>query len=254
MSARDKEKYYWWKKNKNYYSNHKLKALEKEKNGYAYSILLEKIKCESTPYDGLLRFSEARAFTTEELAGVVDMPFKIVEKGLEKLKEKELIEIMDDGTIRVLEFDNCVGFETEAARRKREWRNGTNEGQKGDNVPKMSGQMSPRVKSQELRIDDDEIQKCARTLLKAGVKPEIIDEANDIISETKSPTKLFARIALAVEAKEPNIRETLQIMKRQNCTSEEMYSKISKALRDGSIGNKEGYIATIFRNEKEMRS
>lgn len=147
MSSKDKEKFFWWKKDKNYYGDHRLKALEKERNGYAFSILLEKLKCESTPYLGTLKYSENRAFSLPELAAVVDMPIKLVQAGLDALQEKELINVLEDGTIEILGFINCVGFETGAAKRKREYRDGTNKGQTADNVPGMS----PRVKSQDIR-------------------------------------------------------------------------------------------------------
>ena len=129
MSARDREKFYWWKKDKNYYSDHRIKSLKEEKNGYAYLTLLDQIKCESTPYNGILRFSESRAFTIEELSATVGMPIKLVKAGLEALKQKELIDILEDGTIKVLEFENCVGHETGAAKRMRANRTVKNEEQ-----------------------------------------------------------------------------------------------------------------------------
>ncbi len=155
MSSKDKEKFYWWKKDKNYYGDHRLKALEKERNGYAFSILLEKLKCESTPYLGTLKYSENRAFSLSELAAVVDMPTKLVKAGLDALQEKELINVLEDGTIEILEFINCVGFETGAAKRMKEARNyeqkrnktRTNEEQNGN----ISGTFVPRYKSQDIR-------------------------------------------------------------------------------------------------------
>lgn len=126
MSSRDKEKFYWWKKDKNYYSNHKIRALERKKNGYAYSVLLDKIKCESTPYGGILKFSETRAFSIEELSAVVDMPIKMVKAGLEALEELELIKKYEDGSIEIIDFMKCVGSETGQTVRKREKKEGGN--------------------------------------------------------------------------------------------------------------------------------
>ena len=158
MSARDNEKYFWWKKDKNYYSNHKLKALHKMKNGYAYSILLEIMKCESTPYGGILKFSDTRAYTVEELSAVADMSVKMVKNGLETLKELELITIDDSGVITINEFSNCTGYETHGSRRKKEFRNQQQNdeegGQNADNLGTKEGQMSleSRDKSKEIRI------------------------------------------------------------------------------------------------------
>lgn len=153
MAARDNEKMWWFRKDKNYYNNHKLKALHKRKNGYAYSILLEHIKCESTPYKGILKFSETRAYTIEELAAVADMSVKMVKNGLEALKELELISIDVSGVITVNEFADKTGSLTEGAKRKREYREQKNEGQIGDKLGTNWGQTSleSRVKSKDIK-------------------------------------------------------------------------------------------------------
>jgi len=259
MSSRDKEKYYWWKKDKNYYSDHRIKSLKKEKNGYVYLTLLDQIKCESTPYNGTLRYSKARAFTDEELSATLDIPVKMVKAGLEVLKEKELIKTLGDGTIKVLEFENCVGFETGAAKRMKGYRERTKQERNGNETGTKREQTCPesRVKSQDIRdIDDDEIIKCARTWKMAGGTDEIIQKATEYLRATKSPSSMFYAVVMAIESGQNWVYEALDKMSQNECTDEETFQKVIETLGNDKIHDKEAYIATIFKNQKakEMRS
>lgn len=226
MSVRDKEKFYWWKKDKNYYSNHKIKALEKKKNGYAYSVLLDKIKCESTPYEGILRFSETRAFTIEELSAVVDMPVKLVKSGLEALEELELIRTLECGAIEIIGFTKCVGSETGASIRKREYRNGTSVGQVGDNVPQdlENCPLESRDKSKEIR---DKI-----LYLLSSSKLKFIELGLDKEYFAVEPMMIKAAIISECVPSQSRLEEIM-----------------SDVVFKDDVFNKQGYLINCFKNE-----
>ena len=227
MSARDNEKYFWWKKDKNYYSNHKLKALHRMKNGDTFLYLLENIKCESTPYEGILKFSETRAYTIEELAAVADMSVKMVKNGLQALKDLELITIDDSGIIIVNDFDNCIGSETGQTKRKREAKESGNcEVNFTTDLPKneVKNTLDIRVKSKDIR--DKIIYLLSSSKLKyreLGFDKEF-DEAESMMIKA-------AIISERIPSKE-RIEEIL-----------------GEVVFKNDLFNKQGYLINCFKNE-----
>ena len=233
MSARDKEKYYWWKKDKNYYSQHKIKALEKRKNGYAYSVLLDKIKCESTPYKGILRFSETRSFTIEELSAVVDMPIKLVKSGFEALEELELIKKHDDGAIEIMDFCKCVGSETGQTVRKRKATEGGNS---------------------EVNFTAPLPQNDQKNTLESRVRDKNIE--NRIIYLLSSSSSIFSSIGLYkdYEPVEKMMIKAAQITNKIP-TQGRLEDLMKKIIFDGNgIGDKQSYLIECFKNEKDYEN
>lgn len=235
MSARDKEKFYWWKKDKNYYSQHKIKALEKRKNGYAYSVLLDKIKCESTPYKGILKFSESRAFTIEELSAVVDMPIKLVKSGLEALEELELIKKHDDGAIEIIDFCKCVGSETGQTVRKRKATEGGNS---------------------EVNFTAPLPQNDQKNTLESRVRDKNIDIKNKIIYLISSSSITYSSMKLDKE-----YEDTLMMMTKaaqvtnKLPTKERLEDLMKEIIFDGEeIYNKQGYLIECFKNEEDYEN
>lgn len=228
MSARDKEKFYWWKKDKNYYSAHKIKALERRKNGYAYSVLLDKIKCESTPYKGILKFSESRAFTIEELSAVVDMPVKLVKSGLEALEELELIKKHEDGVIEIIDFCKCVGSETGQTVRKRKATEG------GNSEVNFTAPLPQIDQKNTLESRDKSIE-------------------NRIIYLLLSSSSIFSSIGLDKDYKrvEKMMIKAAQITNKIP-TQGRLEDLMKKIIFDGkTIGDKQSYLIECFKNEKD---
>lgn len=227
MSSKDKEKFFWWKKDKNYYSDHRLKALEKERNGYAFSVLLEKLKCESTPHLGTLKYSENRAFSLPELAAVVDMPIKLVQAGLDALQQKELIHVLEDGTIQILEFSNCIGSETYQTKRKNEVKITKSCGKDEVNFTLESRYQSKDIRDKSI----DSIFIISSSVLdkyiSLGVSKEELDNIKNIISK-------------AVQVTNVNV-------------DEEIIEKIFYELwTNTSIKNPERYVIKWLKNLKEQ--
>lgn len=223
MASRDSEKYYWWKKNKNYYNDHRIKALHKKKNGYAYSVLLDKMKCESTPYKGVLKFSKTRTFTIEELSAVTDMPEKLIKDGLKAMVELELIKQEEDGTIIILDFEECTGYETGASKRMKEKReqmrniSGTNEEQMF---------LESRDKSIEIR---DKILNSSSYKGYIALVPDREKEANDVVMMMMKAYQVT------------NILPSDQFLS-------DMF--IYLLTTNESIGNVQGYLINSFKRER----
>lgn len=148
MSANDAKRYYWWKKDTNFYDDHRIVALLETKNGIRDVYVYDRLCSESTKHNGIVRFSEKRAYSTSEVAAIVRLKTKQVEESLKSLVNNELIEVGDDGTIYIPDMPNRIGSETGAAERKRQYR-----GQLRDNVPKRLEIIDNREENKEKIID-----------------------------------------------------------------------------------------------------
>lgn len=217
MADRDKQKYYWLKLDKDFFNEYKIRSLMSMKKGDVYVVILLQLMNESLNYDGVLRYSKNRAYTVPELASVLGRTAKLLEETIGVLKEKELIEVKEDGTIIL---DVNVGYETGSARRKRAYRNG----QSWDNVPEMS-QSDPLHCPLENRVienrteEDIQIREITERMLEMGYSPKLIEKARKILYRDGYPH------------------------------TAEFYQKILNVLTDGEIFNKEGYIYQIVRNK-----
>lgn len=236
MAAKDKEKYFWWKKDKNFYSNHKIRALEKQKNGYAYLIMFEKIMCESTPYNGFLNFSETRAYTLEELSAVVDMPLKTVKSGLEAMKDLELINIHENGTIEIIGFSKLIGCESGQTKRKKEAKENAECGNDVVNFTPTLPQEAV-IFTQESRVKSKDIRNIYYYLSSS------YDNYIQLLPEKKEKAeKVLMMMEKAYEI--TNILPSKQ-------TLYEMFIYIMD--QDGHIMNEQGYLIDCFRRDGKTK-
>ena len=156
-------RYYWLKLKRDFFKRHDVAILEAFPNGKEVLLLYIKLLCESVDHDGRLRFSDEIPYTAPMLAAVTRTNPEIVESAMEIFRELGLLEVLEDGTIYMTKITDMVGSETADAKKKREQRErnkdkeGTNEGQCPENVPKMSD----RDKSIEIRdksVDSNKAQ------------------------------------------------------------------------------------------------
>lgn len=220
MADRDKQKYYWLKLDKDFFNEYKIRSLMSKKNGDTYVTILLQLKNECLNYDGILRYSEKRAYTTQELAYVINRPVKVLEEALTVLEDMELIQVEKDGTI-IMDVD--VGSETYQTKRKREGNSVVNT---TNDLPKIYREMSVkstldiRDKSIENRTEEDiKIKEATQRMLEMGYSEEMCDKALRIFYTDGYP-------------------HTYQF-----------YQEILNTLTDDNIYNKEGYIYQIARNE-----
>lgn len=222
---RDKQKYYWQKLDKDFFNEYKIRSLMALKKGDTYICILLQLKNECLNYDGVLRYSQTRAYTTAELACVIGRSPALLKEALKVLEEAELITIQEDGTIIMNDLD--VGYETGKARRMRDYRNA----QMGENVANENAtenaqkllQMGTDIRDKRLenRIEEDlKIKEAIGRALEMGFSPKIIDDALTIFEKEDYPK------------------------------TADFYQKILNILTDSTIYNKDGYIYQSAMNER----
>ena len=153
------KKFYWLKLKKDFFKRHDIHILSGMENGNEIVLFYIKLMLESIDHEGTLRFSDSKPYTNGMLARITDTSPDIVEQAMDILVDFGLVEVAEDKTIILPKVTGMVGFETDWARKKREYRETlgqtedterTSEGQSEDNVRTMSSTertMSDKSKS-----------------------------------------------------------------------------------------------------------
>ena len=155
----DNKKYYYLKLKEDFFDSPEIKVLESMPNGYKYSNLLLKLYLKALKFDGALRLNEYIPYNVEMISAVVGMDIDTVRVAFDLFKKLKLVEILNDGTIYMLEIQNFIGKSTTEADRKRNYRKRIEEEKtKLIENGQMSGQMSlkcPDKTPPEKEIDID---------------------------------------------------------------------------------------------------
>jgi len=220
MASRDAQRYYWLKLDKDFFNEYKIRSLMSMKKGDTYITILLQLMNECLNYDGVLRYSKNRAYTTTELASVINRQPKQLEEALKVLQDMELIEVNEDGTIRM---EVNVGSETYQTKRKRD---GNNEVKSTNDLPQnyqkksVISTLDNRDKSIEIRKEEDLIKEKTARMLEMGYSSSLVDKA-------------------------------LTMLYKDGCPhTAQFYQTILNTLTDESIYNKEGYIYECIQNER----
>ncbi len=118
----DNKKYYYLKLKENFFDSSEIRVLEAMPNGYKYSNLLLKLYLKSLKFNGKLILNEYIPYNAEMIAAVVSMDIDTVKVAFDLFKQLKLIEVLDDGTIYMLEIQNFIGASSSEADRKRLYR------------------------------------------------------------------------------------------------------------------------------------
>ncbi len=169
-------KYYWLRLKEDFFTRHDILYLEDRPNGAKIVLFYLKLMTESIDHEGRLRFSDNRPYTREMLATITRTDIAIVEEAMDLLYELELLECDEDKTLILPKVPDLIGFETEWAKKKRDYRDKITEEKKGqdedtkgqdeDKARTMSSQSPPKVR-QEIE-KEKEIEK--ELYLKENVK------------------------------------------------------------------------------------
>lgn len=155
------KKYYWLKLKRDFFKRHDIHILNGMEYGREIVLFYIKLMLESIDHEGELRFSEKLPYSNSMLANLTDTPEQIVETSMEILQDFKLIEIDENGTIILPKVMDMIGFETDWAKKKREFRDNqrTKQGQSEDNVLEMSStERTMSDKSLEFRDKSIEIR------------------------------------------------------------------------------------------------
>ena len=145
------KKYFWLRLKRDFFKRHDIRILESMPNGKEIVLFYLKLLTESIDHEGKLRFSETVPYTPKMLSVITNTDEEIVEDAISALKQLELMSVLDDGTYLINETQDMIGFETEWAKKKREYRDKI-ESEKGQTEDK------PRTKKDNVR-QEKEIEK-----------------------------------------------------------------------------------------------
>lgn len=159
MAARDKERYYWLKLDRDFFKRHDIRVLESMQNGKDYELFYLKLICESIDHEGALRFSDAIPYNEPMLAAVTNTNVDTVKAALNALGALHMIEIFDDGTLYIREVEKRLGSETYAAKRKRDYRE---DALTGDIVPRLSPDCPQDIEIETEKDTDTETEHIKR--------------------------------------------------------------------------------------------
>ena len=160
-------KYYWLKLKRDFFKRHDIHILNGMEYGREVVLFYIKLMLESIDHEGELRFSERLPYSNSMLANLTDTPESIVDTSMEVLQDFKLIEIDENGTIILPKVMEMIGFETDWAKKKREYRTSkgqpednerTDRGQSEDNVLPMSDK-SIEIRDKRLEIRDKSIER-----------------------------------------------------------------------------------------------
>ena len=160
----DNKKYYYLKLKDNFYDSEQMIILQNMQDGYLYSDILMKLYLRSLKTNGKLMFNNLIPYTPSVLAQVVRHQVGTVEKALKIFQQLGLIEILENGTIYLLDIQNFIGKSSSEADRQRKYYNKIKE---ENSACKISCKNStPEIEiEKEIEIERDiEINNSGRTI------------------------------------------------------------------------------------------
>lgn len=123
----ENQKYYYLKLKDDFFDNDELKILESMENGYLYSNILLKLYLKALKNDGKLVFNEYIPYDIKMLAVITGHNKDIVEKAIRIFKDMHLIDILDNGTIYMLDMQKMIGSISSEGIRKAQYREKINQ-------------------------------------------------------------------------------------------------------------------------------
>ena len=118
----DCKKYYYLKLKENFFESDDIRILESMDNGYKYSNILLKLYLKALKHNGALRLNEYIPYNAEMIATLTGHNIDTVRVALKIFRDLRLIEVLENGTIYMLDIQNFVGQSSSEADRKRLYR------------------------------------------------------------------------------------------------------------------------------------
>lgn len=166
------KKFFWLKLKRDFFKRHDIMVVEGMPNGKDYILFYLKLLCESVDHEGNLRFSTEIPYNEQMLSRITDTNVDIVRTAIKIFCDLGMMEILDDGTFFMRETQKMLGFETEWAKKQRDYR--ARKRQEKDNVLSLSD------KSKSLEIEKEN-NKSINTLVEKNstLHEEIISYLNE---------------------------------------------------------------------------
>lgn len=181
----DSKKYYYLKLKESFFDSDEMKVLEAMPDGHKYSNILLKLYLKSLKNEGKLMLNDHIPYNTAMLATITNHSVGDVERALNILESLSLIEVLDNGSIYMLDIQTLIGKSSSEGDRKKAYRMRI-EAEKTDTkaLGQLSGQMSD-IRTPELEIEKElelEIEKERDIVPQSETVPPyktIIDYLND---------------------------------------------------------------------------
>lgn len=131
----ENKKYFYMRLKENFYDSDAMIAIESMPDGYKMSNLLMKMYCRSLKWEGRLAVSERIPYSPEMLATATRIDVETVKNALEVFRDLGLIEVLDSGTIYMLDIQAYIGKSSTEADRIRQYRGRIEEEKKAADRP-----------------------------------------------------------------------------------------------------------------------
>lgn len=203
--AKSDKKYYWLRLQKDFFKRHDIRIVESMPNGKDYILFYLKVICESANHGGNLRFSETIPYSEEMLATITNTNVDVVRNAIKIFQELNMIEVLDNGTYFMHEVQNMVGYETEWAIKKREYRKKVNAqnvlqsennaikalkgGQYEDNVLNVRTNKGQCPKKEDIVRQEKEIEIEIEKEIEIDINNNIYNAQSDKITHEPTPTE-----------------------------------------------------------------
>ena len=109
MRVGESKKYFWLKLKRDFFKRHDIQIIEAMPNGKDYILFYLKLLCESVDHEGSLRFSEQIPYNDQMLATITNTNIDIVRTAIKVFSDLGMMELLDDGTLFMLETQKMVG-------------------------------------------------------------------------------------------------------------------------------------------------
>ena len=159
----DNKKYYYLKLKESFFDSPEIKVLEAMQNGYKYSNLLLKLYLKSLRFEGMVRLNEYIPYSIDMISAITGIDSDTVRVAFDIFKKLKLIEILDDGTIFMLEIQNFIGQSSTEADRIRNYRKKIDDTKKVvqgkcTNVQQLNDKSTPEIEKEiekEIEIEKE---------------------------------------------------------------------------------------------------
>lgn len=179
------KKYYWLKLQHDFFERDEIKIIEAMDNGKDYIIFYMKLLLKSIKTEGELRFSDTIPYNEKMLATITDTNIDIVRSALKMFIELHLIERWSDATLYMIETQNMIGSETDAAKRMRRYR---------ERKALAEGEKKPAQLEDTTVVDEDKEDK-----LEDGKCNNVTEDCNNVTSQLHPVTNSYTEIDIEKE-------------------------------------------------------
>ncbi len=237
----DNKKYYYLRLKESFFDSSEIKVLESMPNGYKYSNLLLKLYLKALKFNGKLRLNEFIPYNHQMIAAVTGMDIDTVKVAFGLFEQLKLIEVMDDGTIYMLEIQNFIGKSSTEADRVRAYRSEIESHKK--KVLKEAGQTCPQ----------DSVQMYDKSTPELELELELEKELEIDYSYSEAREKEVAGIMKFCQKNQYKLKKSdaNQLIETygSNTLKKAIVTTVStKAFEEGKINGKNSYLIKVLNN------